>query len=178
MDILAHLLEAEFELSELAYGCEIRIHWGWSARRVSLGSESSEIWSPPVAVGLVLKRRQRICWGRLVWPSGAGYKSDRKVKEQQDQRVTRSKRSPRTLDLAARSVQSSKSPPLLASPSPFIGLLPLCPNFVPLWALMREAEYAGLDKVLSKPGTFGRLTRPAKNTLRSSRYVWPPSRPN
>ncbi|KAG2270335.1 hypothetical protein Bca52824_064890 [Brassica carinata] len=42
---------------------------GWSARRVSLGSESSEIWSPPVAVGLVLKRRRRICWGRLVWPS-------------------------------------------------------------------------------------------------------------
>ncbi|KAF2569077.1 hypothetical protein F2Q68_00025753 [Brassica cretica] len=30
-----------------------------------------------------------------------GYKSDRKVKEQQDQRATRSKRSPRTLDLAA-----------------------------------------------------------------------------
>ncbi|KAF3549687.1 hypothetical protein DY000_02009120 [Brassica cretica] len=44
---------------------------GWSARRVSLGSESSEIWSPPVAVGLVLKRRQRIYWGRLVWSSGA-----------------------------------------------------------------------------------------------------------
>ncbi|KAF2586890.1 hypothetical protein F2Q70_00035743 [Brassica cretica] len=44
---------------------------GWSAGRVSLGSESSETWSPPVAVGLVLKRRRRICWGRLVWPSGA-----------------------------------------------------------------------------------------------------------
>ncbi|KAG2292808.1 hypothetical protein Bca52824_039477 [Brassica carinata] len=44
---------------------------GWSARRVSLGSESSETWLPPVAVGLVLKRRRRICWGRLIWPSGA-----------------------------------------------------------------------------------------------------------
>ena len=44
---------------------------GTSARRVSLGSESSETWSPPVAVGFVLKRRRRICWGRLIWPSGA-----------------------------------------------------------------------------------------------------------
>ncbi|KAG2264834.1 hypothetical protein Bca52824_071913 [Brassica carinata] len=44
---------------------------GLSARRVSLGSESSETWSTPVAVGLVLKRRRRICWGRLVWPSRA-----------------------------------------------------------------------------------------------------------
>ncbi|KAF3486855.1 hypothetical protein F2Q69_00055359 [Brassica cretica] len=48
---------------------------GLSARRVSVGSESSETWSPPVAVGLVLKRRRRICWGRLVWPSGALMKS-------------------------------------------------------------------------------------------------------
>ncbi|KAF3599626.1 hypothetical protein F2Q69_00037392 [Brassica cretica] len=45
--------------------------WGASAGRVSLGSESSEMWSPPVAVGFVLKRRRRIIWGRLVWPSGA-----------------------------------------------------------------------------------------------------------
>ncbi|KAF3557121.1 hypothetical protein F2Q69_00013708 [Brassica cretica] len=32
--------------------------------------------------------------------------------------------------------------------------------------LVVEAEYAGLNKVLFKPGTFGRLTRPAKSTLR------------
>ncbi|KAF3597673.1 hypothetical protein DY000_02024561 [Brassica cretica] len=44
---------------------------GLSARRVLLGSKSSETWSPPAAVGLGLKRRRRICWGRLVWPSGA-----------------------------------------------------------------------------------------------------------
>ncbi|KAF3577985.1 hypothetical protein DY000_02031945 [Brassica cretica] len=44
-----------------------------------------------------------------------------------------------------------------------------CPSFVPLWALMSEAEYTGLNKAPSKPGIFRRLTRPGKNTLRSSR---------
>nr|VDD45722.1 unnamed protein product [Brassica oleracea] len=43
---------------------------------------------------------------------------------------------------------------------------PRCPNFVALWALMREAEYTGLNEAPSKPGTFSRLTRPAKSTLR------------
>ncbi|KAL0673673.1 hypothetical protein Bca4012_001654 [Brassica carinata] len=71
MDLLAHLLEAEFELGDLAYGCGVGAYWGVSARRVSLGSKSSETWSPPVAVGLVLKRRRRICWGRPIWPSEA-----------------------------------------------------------------------------------------------------------
>ncbi|KAF3605389.1 hypothetical protein DY000_02049019 [Brassica cretica] len=40
-------------------------------RTTGRGSESSEMWSPPVAVGFGLNRRRRIIWGRLVWPSGA-----------------------------------------------------------------------------------------------------------
>ncbi|KAF3597676.1 hypothetical protein DY000_02024562 [Brassica cretica] len=41
-----------------------------------------------------------------------------------------------------------------------------------------KAEYTGLDRIPFKPGTFGRLGRPAKSTLRSSSRVLPPSRPD
>ncbi|KAF3569940.1 hypothetical protein F2Q69_00061193 [Brassica cretica] len=71
MDLRAHLLKAEFELGDIAYGYEIWSYLLSIDGKGFLGSESSEMWSPPVAVGFVLNRRRHIICGRLVWPSGA-----------------------------------------------------------------------------------------------------------
>ncbi|KAF3559335.1 hypothetical protein F2Q69_00014323 [Brassica cretica] len=47
-----------------------------------------------------------------------------------------------------------------------------CPSFVPLWALMSEAEYTGLNKALSKPGLATKPTKSIRLTGLGSVIRW------